>query len=92
MAWNDATVAPENGQTTEVDVLRASDRAILNSYIGIAGTSFSIPKSVWTNETEVIVKVYSARNGIRSIQAHEINMTLPQPPGYGTSYGTSWGG
>ena len=92
LAWNDATVAPETGQTTEVDVLRASDRAILNSYIGIAGTSFSIPKSVWTNETEVIVKVYSARNGIRSIQAHEINMTLPQPPGYGTSYGTSWGG
>lgn len=92
LAWDAGTVAPEAGQTTEIDVLRASDRAVVSSFTGITGTSYSIPKTAWAGETDVIVKVFSARDGIRSIQGHEINMTLPPPPGYGTSYGTSWGG
>lgn len=92
LAWDDASVAPESGQTTEIDVLRASDRSVLNSYTGITGTSYSLPKTAWNGEVNVIVKVYSERDGIRSIQGHEINMTLPPPPGYGTNYGTAWGG
>ena len=92
LAWDDATVTPESGQTTEIDVLRASDRAVISSYTGITGTSYSLPKTAWGGEINVIVKVYSERDGIRSIQGHEINMTLPPPPGYGTNYGTSWGG
>ncbi len=71
-------------------MLRASDRAVISSYTGITGTSYSLPKTAWGGEINVIVKVYSERDGIRSIQGHEINMTLPPPPGYGTNYGTAW--
>lgn len=92
LAWDDTSVSPESGQTTEIDVLRSSDRAVLNSYTGISGTSYTLPKTAWAGETDVIVKVYASRDSIRSIQGHEINVTLPPPPGYGTNYGASWGG
>jgi hypothetical protein len=91
LAWDDATVTPEPGQTTEIDVLRASDRTVLQSYTGLTGTSYTIPYTAWQGESEFIIQVWSERDGYRSLQAHEIVMEMPSPPGWGASYGSSWG-
>lgn len=92
LAWDAASVSPETGQTTEIDILRVSDRAVLVSYTGLTGTSYTVPKTAWSGETNVIVKVWSARDGYRSLQGHEIELELPEPPGWGNNYGAAWGG
>ena len=82
-------MTPEPGQTTEIDVLRTSDSSVVNSYVGITGTSYTLPSSAWGTASDVTVKVYAARDGFRSLQGHEIRITFPT--GYGNNYGGAWG-
>ncbi len=91
LPWDDPSVTPETNQTTEIDILRQSDRQVIATHTGIAGTSFTIPKASWGSEDMLIVKVYAERDGYRSLQAHEIIVQLPEAVGYGNNYGRDYG-
>ena len=74
--WTDASASVEAGQTTTVTVLRASNRAILNTITGLTGTSTVISKATFNGEFDTIVRVTSFRDGLESLQGHEIRVTL----------------
>ncbi|UUV43220.1 minor tail protein [Rhodobacter phage RcCWillis] len=74
--WTDPSASLEAGQTTTVTVLRASDRVVVGSVTGLGGTSASIPKSAFGGESDVIVRVTAERDGLESLQGHEILVTL----------------
>ena len=97
LAWDDDTVTPEVGQTTEIEILRLPSREVLWSQTGLTGTSYVIPQTVAVNdliaEERVTVRILSRRDGLPSLQAHEIEVRFPAPreSGYGTRYGESYG-
>ena len=74
--WTDASASVEPGQTTKVTVLRSSDRAVLGTVTGLTGTSAVIGKATFNGEFDTIVRVTSVRDGLESLQGHEIRVTL----------------
>ncbi len=90
LAWDDASTAPESGQTTKVSVLSAAGDVVAE-HTGLTGTSFTLPyASLVGGGGEVFVEVRSERDGRESLQGHSIRVLLPV--GYGYSYGYSYGG
>lgn len=75
LSWDGATVAPEAGQTTTIKLLHATTRAVLWETNGIAGTSYSLERAAFGGATQGIVRVTSKRDGIESLQGHEILIT-----------------
>ncbi|MEG3175850.1 phage tail protein [Sphingomonas sp. RB3P16] len=88
--WTDNTVTPEAGQTTTVTLMK-SDRTVLATYAGLTGTSFDIPIEGFHSEAAGIVRVTAVRDGLESLQGHEISVTITVR-GYGRAYGTFYGG
>lgn len=74
--WDDASVAPEDGQTTTVEIMRDSDRSLINVFEDLPGTSLTISRLDFEGELDAIVKVSAVRDGLHSLQGHEINVTL----------------
>ncbi|WP_191569194.1 phage tail protein [Paracoccus yeei] len=73
--WADATVAPEAGQTTVIRV-ENENGGLISEVTDLAGTSYSLPRSAFGNASTAFVAVLSARNGMRSLQAHRVRVTL----------------
>lgn len=88
--WSDGNVTPEAGQTTKITVMK-SDRTVLTVHAGLTGTSFDLPAASFVGEAAGIVRVTAVRDGLESLQGHEIIVTLT-PRGYGTAYGSFYGG
>ena len=61
MGWTDATMTPETGQTTTIEV-RAMDGTLLITHDGLTGTSFDVPNSSFGAEAFVELRVYSERS------------------------------
>ena len=74
--WTDASASAEPGQTTKITVLRSSDRAILNTVTGLTGTSAVIDKAAFNGEFDTIIRVTSVRDGLESLQGHEIRVVM----------------
>lgn len=90
--WTDATVTPETGQTTTIQILDADDsRAVVTAHTGLTGTSFSVPIASFGTATHTIVRVSAVRDGLESLQAFEIGVQMPVLPGYGYDYGYDYG-
>lgn len=87
--WDDATVTPEAGQTTTVE-LRTEGGSLLASYTGLAGTSTTFPKSALGSNTRAVVVVKAVRDGFESLQAHRI--IVDTTAGSGSGGGTGGGG
>lgn len=60
LLWTDASVTPETGQTTTIEVC-ASDGTLLVTHDGLTGSSFDVPDADFGAEVFVEVRVYSAR-------------------------------
>ncbi|MEY9098905.1 hypothetical protein ABIA24_001814 [Sinorhizobium fredii] len=81
LAWDASDVTPETDQTTTITVMDA-DRNVLEIHDGITGTSYEVPLSSFMDGspaavvTSAIVRVTSERDGLESLQGHEINVVL----------------
>lgn len=71
LPWDAATVPVETGQTTTVYALDAAG-AVLTTHDGITGSSFSLPVASFGGEATGRVRVTSKRDGLESLQGHEI--------------------
>jgi hypothetical protein len=60
LAWDDATVTPETGQTTRIEVL-AGDGTPLATHDELSGTSFDVPDASFGDESIVRLRVYADR-------------------------------
>jgi hypothetical protein len=74
-AWNDATVEPESGQTTIIEVLSKAE-AVLVSYPGLTidDVPFSIPTGDFGPNVRGYIRVGSERDGYREWQAYRIEV------------------
>lgn len=90
LLWTDATVTPEVGQTTTVQVLDPDDRSVVTTHAGITGTSFDLPASSFGSLYKGIVRVTSECDGFESLQGHELTVRVMS--GYGLGYGINYGG
>lgn len=48
LAWDDAGVTPEAGQTTKIEILDSLTRAILVTFSGLTGESYTVPISAFS--------------------------------------------
>lgn len=71
LPWDAPSVPVETGQTTTVYALK-SDGSVLATYDDLPGTSFALPVSAFAGETTGRVRVTSKRDGLESLQGHEI--------------------
>lgn len=71
LSWTAATVTPETGQTTVIEVL-APDMSLLTTHSGLTGATFNVPVSSFGSNSWGYIKVESDRDGLRSLQGHTI--------------------
>jgi len=90
LLWTNATVAPEAGQTTRIDILDPDDRTVVTTHDGLTGTSFDIPAASFGALPLAIVRVTSECDGFESLQGHELLVRVMT--GYGLRYGYNYGG
>lgn len=90
LAWDAATVTPEAGQTTTLTLLDPDDGSVVATISGLTGTSHSIPRASFGALSSARVRFTSERDGLESIQGHEITVALIA--GYGDGYGLNYGG
>lgn len=90
LAWTDATVVGEDGQTTEIEIRDAGGNVIYTE-TGLAGTSFDLDIADFGPGALHTVHVWAERDGIRSLQAHSVEVFIEDRSGYGTAYGVAYG-
>tara|TARA_Y100000593_G_scaffold83521_2_gene157502 strand:- start:1869 stop:5318 length:3450 start_codon:yes stop_codon:yes gene_type:complete len=90
LAWTDAGIAPEEGQTTTIRILDKTTRAVLSEHTGIEGESFDLEYPFFDGTEEVIVQVTAARDGLESLRPYEQAAKIVM--GYGLGYGYAYGG
>jgi hypothetical protein len=73
LAWTDASVTGETGQTTRIVCYSTAD-AVLFTITGIAGSSYDLLPSAFGGATAGYVKVLSERDGFVSLQGHRIDL------------------
>lgn len=89
LAWNSADVTPEDDQTTRIEVLDLAE-AVLTTHDDLPGTSYDVPVASFAGETGGYIRVSSKRDGLISLQAHQIQVVVTT--GYGYGYGLDYGG
>lgn len=72
--WYDGTITPESGQTTKITVMKP-DRTVLTTHEGLTGVVFDLPVASLGGELETIVRVTAVRDGLESLQGHEIALS-----------------
>lgn len=88
--WNDATVTPEVGQTTTVEVWSLDTNSVVVSAPGLTGTSYDIDTSTLTDYRFYEVRVYSVRDGFESLMTVTRGLEIVRL-GYGNNYGYDYG-
>lgn len=88
--WNDATVTPEVGQTTRVEVWETSTNTMLSSNPGLTGTSFNIDTTALLDYRLYEVRVYAERDGFDSLMPVTRTLEIVRL-GYGNNYGYDYG-
>ena len=76
LAWDDATVSPETGQDTTIEVLADDGTTVLDTITGISGTSHDVPDASFGDEAIVLIRPAASRTDADgtfvSLQAHGI--------------------
>ena len=75
---DDPALIPETGQTVTIEVRKGSDNSLLNTYEGIAGSSFVYTAAMQTtdaaaSENQINFVIYSTRGEVNSFQAVRLN-------------------
>jgi hypothetical protein len=71
IAWDDATVTAEDGQTTTV-IVKDLGGATLTTHDSLPGTSFDLPLASFAGEEVGLVSVWAERDDLLSLQAHQL--------------------
>ncbi|RWN30116.1 MAG: hypothetical protein EOR97_17235 [Mesorhizobium sp.] len=71
LAWTDATVTPEAGQRTIIEVLDPAE-AVLTTHAGLSGTSFPVPVASFAGNSSGWLRFGSERDGYREWQAYQL--------------------
>lgn len=75
--WADGNVVPEVGQTTTIKLLDADDLSVITTFDGLTGTLFTVDKTDFGPDVvQGIVKVTAKRDGLESLQGHEIQVKV----------------
>lgn len=90
LAWTDATVPGEDSQTTEIEIRDASGDVVYTE-TGLTGTSFDLDIADFGPGALHTVWVWAERDGVRSLQAHSVEVFIEDRSGYGTAYGVAYG-
>lgn len=90
LKWDEATVNPEAGQTATISIFDVAGN-LITTHDGLTGTSFDLPKASFGGKSVGIVRVTSKREGLESLQGHEIRVKVASG-GYGLAYGLNYGG
>lgn len=61
LTWTDATVTPETGQTTTIEVRSWDGATVLTTHDGLSGTDFDVPDASFDGHALVRLRVYSER-------------------------------
>jgi len=72
LAWDAASITPEAGQTTTIEVRDAVSGTVLTTASGLTGSTYDLPKAAFSGSDIGIVRVYSERDGFESLQAHQL--------------------
>lgn len=91
--WDEADMAPELGQTTEVVILD-KDKQEVHRITGLTGTSYTLDYgaiAALVDDPEMYVKLVSRRAGLESLQGIAIRVKF-EPHGFGYGYGLDYGG
>lgn len=83
--WNEGPITPELGQTTTV-TLMSRDGVVTKTYSGVTGNSLTIYPADLGDYGTGIVRVTAERDGMQSLQGHEIEIIWGQ-----TGWGYGWG-
>ncbi len=75
LAWDDADVTPEDGQTTIIEACDDSG-VVITTHSGLTGTSFSVPVASFMGRGFGIIRVGAERDGFREWQAFEVDVIL----------------
>jgi hypothetical protein len=75
LAWTDADVAPEAGQTTIIEACTDAG-VVLTTHSGLTGTTFDVPVASFLGNSFGIIRVGSERDGFREWQAYEVEVLL----------------
>jgi len=75
MRWDDPSITSESGQTTRITVMRP-DRSIITSIRGLTGDSYTMASAELGGEGGTMILRFTAeRDGLESLQGHEIQVT-----------------
>jgi hypothetical protein len=76
LAWDDATMALETGQTTTITVYAQDLSTVLATHTGLSGTTYDVPDASFGVEPVAFIQVSSSRTDadgtFASLQAHGI--------------------
>lgn len=72
LQWTEATTTPEVGQTTRIYILHPVTRNSVHLVSGITGTTHTLLAANFAGLTSALVRVVSVRDGMESLQGHEI--------------------
>ncbi|MER9309786.1 hypothetical protein NKI51_10750 [Mesorhizobium australicum] len=75
-SWTDATVDPEDGQTTVIEVLDPTGTSILTTHSGLTGTSFAVPTSSFGGNPSGWVQFGAERDGYRQWHAYKLQVVF----------------
>jgi len=89
LPWTAATVTPETDQTTRVVVMDGA-RNVVTVNDGLVGTTYDLAAGDFAGNSVGIVRVESERDGLISLQGHELTVLVES--GYGYGYGYNYGG
>lgn len=88
--WDDVAITPEDEQTTEI-ILMDKDGVEISRIVGLEGNSATVAIDDFGPRDEGRIKVVSRRDGLESLQGHELFVKF-QPRGFGYDYGFGYGG
>lgn len=89
LAWTDAGVSGEAGQSTTITITDVETGAVVVEYDALSGESHTVPVADLGSSSAVRVRVTSQRDGMDSLQGHSIIVLLAS--GYGFNYGLDYG-
>ena len=89
LPWWEDSVAPEDGQTTRIEVYDLDDN-LLEVHDGLTGESFDIPLSSFYGQPFGRLVFKAEREGLISLQGY--SQVVKVNSGYGYAYGYNYGG
>jgi hypothetical protein len=92
LPWSAASIPPEDGQTTSIELWSADLATMLWTATGLTGTSGTVPYSAFGGAPAGYVRVLAVNEGLTSLQGLQILANVPSAAGgYGEIYGYSYG-